>query len=185
MLVLADLLGVGAIGPVVVVAAPAGETHSTSPPRAAALVYDTDIRPAVVNFDWTGKPPAVVQEPTAGTSDEVEVRLTPVSDVLEVLMVLVDELDPGESLCLVRMADATANPRDRWLAIGSTASSPDGAVAWQRSSLGRELQFVISHTVHHAAMIAVSCRARGLPTAEPLGVAAATLRHRRDSADAS
>ena len=66
-----------------------------------------------------------------------------------------------------------------------TASSPDGAVAWQHSSLGRELQFVISHTVHHAAMIAVSCRARGLPTAEPLGVAAATLRHRRDSADAS
>ncbi len=65
-----------------------------------------------------------------------------------------------------------------------TASSPDGAVAWQRSSLGRELQFVISHTVHHAAMIAANCRARGLPIAGPLGVAAATLRHRRDAADA-
>jgi len=113
-----------------------------SPPRAAALVYDTDIRPAVVNFDWTGKPPAVVQEPTAGTSDEVEVRLTPVSDVLEVLMVLVDGLDPGESLCLVRMADATANPRDRWLAIGSTASSPDGEFGVYRiTSAGVEFSF--------------------------------------------
>jgi hypothetical protein len=50
--------------------------------------------------------------------------------------------------------------------------------------LGRELQFVISHTVHHAAMIAANCRARGLPIAGPLGVAAATLRHRRDAADA-
>lgn len=66
-----------------------------------------------------------------------------------------------------------------------TASSPDGEVAWQRSSLGRELQFVIGHTVHHAAMIAASCRGRGLATAPPFGVAPSTLRHNADSASSS
>ena len=45
-------------------------------------------------------------------------------------------------------------------------------------ALGRELQFLVSHTVHHAAMIAASCRARGLPTADEYGVAPSTLRHR-------
>src|SRR5690606_21063052 len=59
-----------------------------------------------------------------------------------------------------------------------TASSARGDVAWQRSSLGRELQFVVSHTTHHAAMVATSCRVRGLPIAPEHGVAASTLRHR-------
>lgn len=59
-----------------------------------------------------------------------------------------------------------------------TASSTSGEVAWQRSSLGRELQFVVSHTTHHAAMIAASCRVRGLPVAAEHGVAPSTLRHR-------
>ena len=37
-----------------------------------------------------------------------------------------------------------------------TASGLVGEVAWQTSSLGRELQFLVSHMVHHAAMIAAS-----------------------------
>jgi len=59
-----------------------------------------------------------------------------------------------------------------------TASSTRGEVGWQRSSLGRELQFVVSHTTHHAAMVATSCRIRALPVAPEHGVAASTLRHR-------
>lgn len=59
-----------------------------------------------------------------------------------------------------------------------TASSCEGNVAWQQSSLGRELQFVVSHTVHHAAMVANSCRVRGLPISKEHGVAPSTLRHR-------
>ena len=58
------------------------------------------------------------------------------------------------------------------------ASSRQGHVAWQRSSLGRELQFVVSHTVHHAAIVANSCRVRSLPVAAEHGVAPSTLRHR-------
>jgi hypothetical protein len=59
-----------------------------------------------------------------------------------------------------------------------TASSTSGEVGWQRSSVGRELQFVVSHTAHHAAMVATSCRVRGLPVAPEHGVAPSTLRHR-------
>ena len=59
-----------------------------------------------------------------------------------------------------------------------TASSRSGQVAWQQSSLGRELQFVVNHTVHHAAMVANSCRVRGLPSSAEHGVAPSTLRHR-------
>ena len=59
-----------------------------------------------------------------------------------------------------------------------TASSTSGDIPWQRSSLGRELQFVVSHTTHHVAMIAASCRVRGLPVAAEHGVAPSTLRHR-------
>jgi len=59
-----------------------------------------------------------------------------------------------------------------------TASSSRGKVAWQSSSLGRELQFVVSHTTHHAAMVATSCRVRDLPVAPEHGVAPSTLRHR-------
>jgi len=95
-------------------------------PRPMALDYKGDIKPAVVSFDWTGKPPVVVEEVTGAATEDVVVELTPVSDVLEVLMVLVDDRDPGESLCLVRLANAQADPRDRWFGIGSTASSPDG-----------------------------------------------------------
>lgn len=66
-----------------------------------------------------------------------------------------------------------------------TASSPDGEVAWQRSSVGRELQFLVGHTVHHLAMIAACCRVRGLQVVEDFGVAASTLRHRAASSGPS
>jgi hypothetical protein len=59
-----------------------------------------------------------------------------------------------------------------------TASTVLGKVPWCRSSIGRELQFVVSHSVHHAAMVATSCRIRGLPLVADHGVAPSTLRHR-------
>lgn len=49
------------------------------------------------------------------------------------------------------------------------------------SSLERELLFLVSHTVHHMALIAVLARARGIIVPESFGVAPSTLRHyRRD-----
>jgi hypothetical protein len=49
--------------------------------------------------------------------------------------------------------------------------------AWQRSTLGRELGALISHTVHHYALIAVLLRAHGLEPKSEFGVAPSTLAH--------
>lgn len=51
-------------------------------------------------------------------------------------------------------------------------------IEWQPSTMGRELQFLVSHTVHHFAMIGGICRALGVDLDEDFGVAPSTLRHR-------
>ncbi|MBC2594729.1 DinB family protein [Ruficoccus amylovorans] len=59
--------------------------------------------------------------------------------------------------------------------VMDTGSEPGG---WARSSVHRELQFLLGHTVHHYALIAVICRLRGIGTEPSFGVAPSTLRHR-------
>jgi hypothetical protein len=51
-----------------------------------------------------------------------------------------------------------------------------GARAWARSTVARELQFLISHTIHHYAMIAVICHELAVPLDPAFGVAPSTLR---------
>lgn len=45
---------------------------------------------------------------------------------------------------------------------------------WSTSSVRRELQFLLSHLVHHQALIAVMLRVQGIVPAEEMGVAPAT-----------
>ena len=49
---------------------------------------------------------------------------------------------------------------------------------WSSSSLRRELQFLISHTIHHYAFIATLCSEDGLTLPKDFGVAPSTLRFR-------
>lgn len=51
--------------------------------------------------------------------------------------------------------------------------------AWRRSTVGRELQFLVSHTVHHDALIAVLLRLHGLELGDEFGCAPSTLRYQR------
>ncbi len=51
------------------------------------------------------------------------------------------------------------------------------AFAYSRSSIGRELQFLASHTVHHFAMIAFILVQQGYTPHPDFGVAASTLIH--------
>ena len=53
---------------------------------------------------------------------------------------------------------------------------------WSRSSIARELQSLLSHTVHHYAFIAVALRLEGIEPAAEFGVAPSTLEHWRKSA---
>lgn len=60
------------------------------------------------------------------------------------------------------------------------AGAEDGATD---STLGREYQFLVGHTVHHYALIAMILRQRGYETSPDFGVAPSTLRFWRESND--
>lgn len=48
---------------------------------------------------------------------------------------------------------------------------------WEASTVGRELQFLASHTVHHFAIVGIMCEAQSIPVAVEFGVAPSTLKH--------
>jgi len=48
---------------------------------------------------------------------------------------------------------------------------------WSRSTVRRELQFLLSHTVHHFALIAVLLERHGVEVPDDFGVAPSTLKH--------
>ncbi len=53
----------------------------------------------------------------------------------------------------------------------------DQSPVWNRSSVGRELQFLFSHTVHHYALIAMLLRIQGYEPSPDFGIAPSTLKH--------
>lgn len=57
-------------------------------------------------------------------------------------------------------------------------SGGGAAPDWRASSLGRELQFLASHTVHHYALIALLLEGLGEPVPDDFGVAPSTLAYR-------
>lgn len=54
----------------------------------------------------------------------------------------------------------------------------ENVAAWGESTARRELQFLLSHTIHHYALVAVSCRMLGVEPHADFGVAPSTLRYR-------
>jgi hypothetical protein len=54
-------------------------------------------------------------------------------------------------------------------------SNPHGTPA--PSSMARELEFLLSHTVHHYAIVAILCRLQGVDIDSGFGVAPSTLRY--------
>ena len=48
---------------------------------------------------------------------------------------------------------------------------------WSQSTVGRELQYLLSHTIHHYAIIGSILRALGFEPGPDFGVAPSTLRH--------
>jgi hypothetical protein len=67
---------------------------------------------------------------------------------------------------------------DRTVRIASMVDG-DGRAVHARSTLARELAFVIQHTVHHCASIALLLEWQGCQPAANFGVAASTLHARR------
>lgn len=53
---------------------------------------------------------------------------------------------------------------------------------WSRSTVRRELQFLLSHTVHHYALIAVMCQRQGIALDNDFGIAPSTLKYNQAKA---
>lgn len=58
----------------------------------------------------------------------------------------------------------------------------EGGPRWLDSSVGRELQFLLGHTVHHHAIIALLVAQQGMDLPASFGVAPSTQRHERRQA---
>ena len=67
--------------------------------------------------------------------------------------------------------------RERALRVRVDAAAWGSSDSWTASSVGRELQFLLSHTVHHYAIIAMTLRSLGYDPGQRFGVAPSTLEH--------
>jgi uncharacterized damage-inducible protein DinB len=77
---------------------------------------------------------------------------------------------------LDRIAMLDASMLTRTVRVTSMLAG-DGTSIEALSSLGRELAFVLSHTVHHNALIAAMCTTLGIPIPERFGYAPSTVAH--------
>ena len=75
--------------------------------------------------------------------------------------------------------DRLAMGGERPVDVQVDAAAHGGGAVWSRSSVARELHFLLSHTVHHYALIAMTLRSAGVELEEELGVAPSTLAFQR------
>ncbi len=77
---------------------------------------------------------------------------------------------------IVQLQRLPAN-QDKELLVKLEGEQAEAASSWNRSSIRRELQFLLSHTVHHYALIAMLLRMQGFQPAVDFGVAPSTLKY--------
>ena len=107
-----------------------------------------------VDYDARRRDPAIESSPKVAME-----RIVALLDRLEFEPAL-----RGDGAIFVRLEDASA------LQL---------AEPFLLSSVGRELQVLSSHTIHHFALIAMTLRAHGRPVAPDFGVAPSTLSFRK------
>ncbi|MEM6795955.1 MAG: DinB family protein, partial [Acidobacteriota bacterium] len=76
------------------------------------------------------------------------------------------------------LAELNERDRPRLLKVRADAAAWGEVDAWTDSTLGRELHFLLSHTVHHFALIAMTLRGLDFEPGKGFGVAPSTLEHR-------
>lgn len=69
-------------------------------------------------------------------------------------------------------------PGDTALSVRIENTAEGAPDAWGASTVRRELQFLLSHTIHHHALIAINARLLGHTVPAEFGVAPSTLRFR-------
>lgn len=81
----------------------------------------------------------------------------------------------------LRRLSAAEERRALEVLLEGSAESPE-ADEWSHSSVKRELQFLLSHTIHHYSLVAVALRAQGFEPGVGFGVAPSTLQYWRQAA---
>jgi uncharacterized damage-inducible protein DinB len=83
----------------------------------------------------------------------------------------------AEVLRLREALDRVAEtPEDRELLVNlQSVADPDAGPDWSRSTAKRELQFLVSHTVHHFALIRPLLSQAGVDPGQTFGVAPSTV----------
>lgn len=76
-----------------------------------------------------------------------------------------------------RLAAFASSNDDRPLRVRVETAPAGAATPWSDSTALRELEFLLSHTVHHYALIAVVCRLAGQTVPPDFGMAPSTLRY--------
>jgi hypothetical protein len=72
-----------------------------------------------------------------------------------------------------------ALPASQPIAVQIRSAEDAEGSEWSESTLGRELQFVVSHTVHHFALIKLLLQPDGVAVPTDFGTAPSTLAHAR------
>jgi uncharacterized damage-inducible protein DinB len=70
---------------------------------------------------------------------------------------------------------------DRTVLVQMDSGGNDGVPDWRPSTVGRELQFLVSHTVHHYALMKLLLEDRGVATDAELGTAPSTAAYQRST----
>jgi hypothetical protein len=65
------------------------------------------------------------------------------------------------------------------VSLEGESGEPENSSRWCSSTISRELQSLLSHTVHHYALVALTLRLRGFEPGEEFGVAPSTLKYWR------
>ncbi len=78
--------------------------------------------------------------------------------------------------CIVKL-DALRSSKDGDLKVREESDAGVTKRVWLSSSIGRELQFLLGHSVHHNALIAMIVSGHGLNLPASFGVAPSTQRH--------
>ena len=82
-----------------------------------------------------------------------------------------------------RLAAIRARDADQAVSVKmDCGDDTESAKLWSHSSLRREFQFLVSHTVHHYALIGMMLKHRAIDTGKEFGVAPSTLRYLQSQA---
>ncbi len=115
------------------------------------LCFLRDVDSGKIDFDDRRREPRIEKDPEYARS------------VLKRTIVSMKDLSVADSPLRIKM-DSDVDGKD--------------AAAWTQTTVDRELQYLVAHTVHHFAIISIIMNLHGIRPGASFGYAPSTLRHR-------